>query len=144
MKLSFFPPSGGGPRLSPGHCCVCHTWLSRYPESRLCLFSYESGFSFVSLASVPESIALSPPPHHHRPQPSPSRPHSPLPAVCPAGAGGVAGSRRRPRAGVSPDGPVGGVGVPRPPPRRPGFHLRALLYLQEAGGRPEPGACPRR
>lgn len=82
-------------------------------------------------ASLPHAAPSFGPP---RPSPPPLCPQS----VC-GGDGGIAGSRRRPRAGVSPDGPVGGVGVPRRHHADQGAHLRVLLHLQEAGGWPELG-----
>lgn len=91
--------------------CLLHLVL---PPSRIC-FLYLKAPSYVHLL----------------------RPH--LPTVLSTGAGGIAGSRRRPREGVSPDGPVGGVGVPRRHHADQGAHLRVLLHLQEAGGRLELG-----
>lgn len=128
----------GGPGPSPARSAVSVSLgspsLSRVPCPSVTVLA---SVSFVSgLQLCPASVSF--------PSPTPSSPPpllSPSPSarsLC-AGGGGVAGSRRRPRAGVSPDGPVGGVGVPRRHHADQGAHLRVLLHLQEAGGRPELG-----
>lgn len=119
--------------------CLSHLVLSPYPGSLVSLRLFSNLFPLSPWLPACFSPSLCP----SLSLPSPHTiffPSLPRPAPSPSarrlseGADGVAGSRRRPQAGVSPDGPVGGVGVPRRHHDDQGAHLRVLLYLQEAGG----------